>query len=115
MRKSYLTQQELLQHLNSAALEVKSSKDSSKLHILRSHMEKLNLHLQEMASPIPLSLGIMTSVFDREWLIGEFLILLALFGPFWPFLALFGPIWLSLADFWRFLITLDNFGILSQF
>ena len=66
MRKAYLTQQELLQHLNTAAQEVKTSKDSSKLHILRSHMEKLHLHLQEMASPLPLSLGCLVSGVDVE-------------------------------------------------
>ena len=84
MRKAYLTQQELLQHLNSAALEVKSSKDSSKLHILRNHMEKLNLHLQEMASPIPLSLGKLPSEFDRDHF--EFFNFCHI-GHFWIFLT----------------------------
>jgi phosphatidylinositol-4-phosphate 3-kinase len=61
MRKAFLTQQELLQHLNRAAAEVKSAKDSARHIVLQRHMEALNLHLSEMATPIPLSLGSIAS------------------------------------------------------
>ena len=57
IRKAFLTQQELLKHLNEAAMEVKSCKEATRQIILQNHMENIDLHLREMATPLPLSLG----------------------------------------------------------
>ena len=49
MRKAFLTQQNLLKHLNDAAREVKSCSDSTKKIVLQNHMKTIDLHLKEMA------------------------------------------------------------------
>ena len=64
MRKAILTQQNLIQELNLAAFEVKTSKDSNRNFLLGKHMENLNLHLKEMSTPIPLSIGSVASGVD---------------------------------------------------
>ena len=64
LRNAFLKQQVLLQHLNSAADEVKTVKDSSRSTVLFHHMERLNNHLVETKTPIPLSLAITTSGVD---------------------------------------------------
>ena len=66
IRKAFLTQQDLIKQLNMAASEVKSCKDSNRLFVLHKHMESLNLHLGEMATPIPLSLGSIASGVDLK-------------------------------------------------
>jgi phosphatidylinositol-4-phosphate 3-kinase len=64
LRNAFLKQQVLLQHLNSAADEVKTVKDSSRATVLFHHMERLNNHLVETETPIPLSLAITTCGVD---------------------------------------------------
>ena len=66
MRTAFLTQQNLLKHLNDAAREVKSCSDSTKKIVLQNHMKRIDLHLKEMATPLPLSLGSMASGIEVE-------------------------------------------------
>ena len=66
MRTAFLTQQNLLKHLNDAAREVKSCNDSTKKIVLQNHMKRIDLHLKEMATPLPLSLGSMASGIEVE-------------------------------------------------
>ena len=66
MRKAFLTQQNLLKHLNDAAREVKLCGDSTKKIVLQNHMKRIDLHLKEMATPLPLSLGSMASGIEVE-------------------------------------------------
>jgi len=57
LRKSFITQQTLLQYLTVAANEIKNSKDSTRKMILDQQMQALDLELKEMITPIPLSVG----------------------------------------------------------
>ena len=57
MRKAFEAQKQLLQYLNQAALEVKTTKDSNRSFLLHKQMESLNYHLSEIPTPIPLSIG----------------------------------------------------------
>ena len=66
MRMAFMKQQKLLKHLNDAAIEVKSCSDSTKKIVLQSHMKRIDLHLKEMATPLPLSLGSMASGMEVE-------------------------------------------------
>ena len=66
LRKAFLTQQELLKHLNIAAADVKLSKDSVRPMVLSRNLETLNLHLNEMPTPIPLSLSQMANGVDLK-------------------------------------------------
>ncbi len=66
MRKVFVTQQTMMQLLISAATEVKTSKDSSRNLVLTKHMESLDLHLNEMSTPIPLSIGTIASGVDVQ-------------------------------------------------
>ena len=60
MQKTFMKQQTLMKHLNDAAMEVKTSKESTRKTVLESFMEKINLHLREMATPLPLNLGMIS-------------------------------------------------------
>ena len=64
LRNAFLKQQVLLQHLKSAAEEVKTVKDSNRSTVLFHHMEQLNNHLLHTKTPIPLSLAIIASGVD---------------------------------------------------
>ena len=64
LRNAFLKQQVLLQHLNSAAEEVKRVKDSSKSTVVFHHMEALNNHLVHTQTPIPLSLAFISCGID---------------------------------------------------
>ena len=46
--------------------EVKSCSDSTKKIVLQNHMKRIDLHLKEMATPLPLSLGCMASGMEVE-------------------------------------------------
>ena len=61
LRNAFLKQQVLLQHLNSAAEEVKNVKDSRRSTVLFHHMENLHNHLSQTNTPIPLSLSIISN------------------------------------------------------
>ena len=64
LRNAFLKQQVLLQHLNSAAEEVKRVKDSSKATVVFHHMEALSNHLVHTQTPIPLSLAFISCGVD---------------------------------------------------
>ena len=64
LRNSFLKQQVLLQHLKTAAEEVKAVKDSNRSTVLFHHMERLNNHLVQTKTPIPLSLSIISNGVD---------------------------------------------------
>lgn len=56
----------MLQYLNEAAREVKQSKDSTRHPVLHRHLENLHLHLAEVPTPLPLSIGSIASGIDLK-------------------------------------------------
>ena len=66
MRNAFLKQQVLLQHLNTAAEEVKNVRDSNRSTVLFHHMENLHNHLSQTNTPIPLSLAIISNGVDVQ-------------------------------------------------